>query len=122
HWSRRCHEATGPIRWVLENRYGFDEFFLLFARAGDWISAALNWFDNQILDRLIVDGFGAAALLISRVKNWFDNVVIDGAVDGTGYTTQHVGGVLRLAQTGYVQNYLLYVALGVSLIAVLMLI
>jgi NADH-quinone oxidoreductase subunit L len=42
----------------------------------------------------------------------FDRTVVDGAVNGVGSGVQWVSSKLRLAQTGYVRNYALGVAVG----------
>jgi len=119
-WAQSAYAVCLPFRWVLERRYGFDAFFLFCVAVGDRIAAWSDWFDNRVLDKWAVDAIGALMLLFSKAQDWIDTYIVDAAVDATGYTTRHAGGIVRLAQTGYVQNYFLYVAVAVSLITVLM--
>jgi NADH-quinone oxidoreductase subunit L len=72
------------------NKYYFDDLYqLLFARGGVLVSNALWWFDVKI---------------------------IDGLVNGTGWTAERIGGILRRLQTGRVQNYGLGIAAGLVIV------
>jgi NADH-quinone oxidoreductase subunit L len=83
-----------PIYLLLKNKYYIDEFY-------DWI-----------IKKIV---FGLASIF-----SWFDKNIIDGiVVDGTGWTTRKLGGLLRLTQTGYVQNYALVIFSAVALIYLL---
>jgi len=42
----------------------------------------------------------------------FDVKGIDGAVNGTAWTANEAGGILRKLQTGFVQNYALSIVVG----------
>ena len=73
-----------PLYLLLKNKYYFDEMY--------------GWAMGKIY-------FGFAGLC-----TWFDDhIVDDGMVDGTGWITEKMGGLLRLTQTGYVQNYALVI-------------
>ncbi len=48
-----------------------------------------------------------------------DRDVIDGYADGAGASARGIGGLLRLAQTGNVQTYLVVVVVGAAAVAVL---
>jgi NADH-quinone oxidoreductase subunit L len=52
---------------------------------------------------------------------WFDANVVDGAVDGVATVVREGSGKARLVQTGFVRNYALGLALGVVVIAGLVL-
>jgi len=109
------------IHTLLERRYFIDDAFLWFVDLGDALARGLFWFDFNFIDQLVVDGYGYAALLLSRAQGWFDNVVVDGAVDSFGTATRGAGAVARSLQTGLVQNYLLYVAVAVAMMATMLL-
>ena len=68
----------------------------------------------------------AVAGPITRFSDWLDRVVdariIDGAVNGTGWLFQNLGGRLRRVQTGLVRNYALGVALGAAGLLLFMLV
>ncbi|HUO58072.1 MAG TPA: NADH-quinone oxidoreductase subunit L [bacterium] len=80
-----------PIFLLLKNKYYVDEFY--------------GWMVKKFV-------FGFAT-----VCTWFDdNIVDDGMVDGSGWVTQKMGNLLRLTQTGYVQNYALVIFGAVAVI------
>ena len=65
-------------------------------------------------------------LAIVRPVRWLaqlvragDRDVIDGYADGAGASARGIGGLLRLAQTGNVQTYLVVVVVGAAAVAVL---
>jgi NADH-quinone oxidoreductase subunit L len=51
-----------------------------------------------------------------RLWQGFDAGVIDGAVNGVGKQIERGAGLLRLAQTGYVQFYALIITLGLVVV------
>jgi len=55
---------------------------------------------------------------LSRAVRDGDRDVVDGWAEGTGWTVRGLGGLLRRAQTGSVQTYLLVVVAGAALLAV----
>jgi len=56
---------------------------------------------------------------LSRLYRVFDLYVVDGAVNLVGWLAKAAGGTLRHVQTGRAQNYLLVIALGVIVLAVI---
>jgi NADH-quinone oxidoreductase subunit L len=86
---------TGPARFLYRaslNKWWFDELnHLLFIRLGGVVAEAIRWFDERIIDGLVVNG--------------------------TGRATIRIGGGLRHIQTGRVQNYALGIALGLLVMA-----
>jgi NADH-quinone oxidoreductase subunit L len=93
----RIGAALGPLRRVLEARWGFDQ-------AGDWIAS-----------RLVVRG--SETLLWRKV----DARLIDGAVNGVGSLLASLGQSVRLVQTGLVRGYALVILGGtVALLAYLL--
>ena len=70
------------------------------------------WVD-EIYDARIVQ-----PLVRGSINLWqrFDVAVIDGAVNGVGREIERAAGLLRLAQTGYVQAYALILTLGMVVV------
>jgi len=102
-----------PVVEMLEKRYWLDAFFLKLVGIGDSLGAFLFSFDLNFLDQIAIDGWAWLTEKLSRVQRWFD----DHVVDATGAVTLYAGRLARLAQTGVVQNYLLFVAVAVSIFA-----
>jgi len=84
--ARLAESARGAYR-VLFNKYWVDEIY------------------NGLIVQPIYRG---------SVRLWerFDAAVIDGIVNGVGKRIEQGSGLLRLAQTGYVQVYALILTLG----------
>ncbi|HET9878100.1 MAG TPA: NADH-quinone oxidoreductase subunit L [Candidatus Limnocylindria bacterium] len=62
--------------------------------------------------------FARGGALLGNVLWWFDARVIDGIVNGAGWLASGIGGLLRKAQTGRVNNYGLGIAGGLVLVLV----
>jgi len=132
----------GWIFQVWRKKYYFDEVYgLVFvqgthlvARVSSWFdrtmvdgavngtarltrttSAAFRWFDANVVDGLVnvVGWFGR---VFSAMQGWIDLHIVDGLVNGVARFTGWWGSLLRRLQTGKVQDYLLYVVLGVLVI------
>jgi NADH:ubiquinone oxidoreductase subunit 5 (subunit L)/multisubunit Na+/H+ antiporter MnhA subunit len=75
-------------------------------------SRGAAWFDLHVVDGLVnvVGWFGR---VFSTLQGWLDLHVVDGIVNFVGLSTGWVGRQMRRLQTGQVQDYLLYVLLGV---------
>jgi NADH-quinone oxidoreductase subunit L len=103
-------KALGPIHKVLKNKYYIDEIYdFLFVRPAYWIAET---FTNQWMDRGLIDGtlHGVSRALYSLggiFRNYFDKPVVNGIGDFVGESTKKIGKVLRVIQTGRVQQYLL---------------
>jgi len=70
------------------------------------------WVD-EIYDSLVVQPVYRMSV---RLWERFDAAVIDGAVNGVGRLAERGAGLLRLAQTGYVQAYVLLITLGLVVV------
>ncbi|MBX3048541.1 MAG: NADH-quinone oxidoreductase subunit L [Anaerolineales bacterium] len=109
-------KALGPVYTLLENKYYFDELYQrIFVKPAQAFSENFSY---RFLDGVVIDGLlhraarGAMGLgLIFRNK--FEGPVIDYAADLLARITQAAGRLLRIIQTGQVQQYLLWVALVV---------
>ncbi len=62
--------------------------------------------------------FARGGVLLANALWWFDAKVIDGAVNGAGWIAVRLGGLLRKAQTGRVENYGLGMAAGLVLVLI----
>jgi NADH-quinone oxidoreductase subunit L len=70
------------------------------------------WLDH-VYYRFVIDG----GLALSRFMQGVDDVV-DWVVNGVGLTTRGAGVGLRQTQTGFVQNYMLAIVVGIVLIVI----
>jgi len=114
--AERLARALRPFHTASINKLWFDEFYdIVFIRPFKAVARLLFRFDQQVVDGL-VNGAGRGTGGLSRLHQLFDQYVIDGLVNFTGYFTQWWSAVIRRAQTGLVQNYLLIVFSGVILL------
>ena len=103
---------------VLVNKYYFDwlytDVIVRFVKLP--LAAAANWANTHILDGA-VNGVGAGAAGAGRwlYKN-VDQAVVDGAVNSTGSGAGGAGGVLRLMQSGRIQQYAALFFVGVAVL------
>ncbi|HET7676317.1 MAG TPA: NADH-quinone oxidoreductase subunit L [Candidatus Limnocylindrales bacterium] len=72
-----------------------------------------KWWFDELNDLLFVRIGG----VVAHAMWWFDVHVIDGAVNGIGWLTQQSGRQVRQVQTGRVQNYAFFIALGLLVMA-----
>jgi NADH-quinone oxidoreductase subunit L len=93
-WSvaRFATGVSGKTQKLLANRY------------------YISWFYDAFAYNII---YG-----MSLVADIFDRYVIDGAVNGFAWLSRKSGEVMRRAQTGYVQNYVLVIVLGACLLLI----
>ncbi len=107
-------KALGPIHTLLRNKYYFDELYaatvIRFAR---WLAEFFYRFDDHWIIDPIVDAVGAFGRSLSAFGGRFDVRIVDGIVNGVAEVSDRAAGVLRLVQTGRVQNYLLAAMLAV---------
>ena len=83
------------------------------------LTRRLSQFDRDVIDAA-VDGAGRAGWSISRLKAWVDERVVDRLVNGVAQYVQAWGRALRLMQTGWLHQYLLWVVAGVVVLSVWM--
>ncbi|MDQ3575791.1 MAG: NADH-quinone oxidoreductase subunit L, partial [Actinomycetota bacterium] len=95
---------------VLEEKYGLDRLYTDVVVAGikGPIARAAYWFNQRVIDG-IVNGVGIAARGLARfVYDVLDQKLVDGIVNGAGASAEGGGKVLRVMQTGRVQQYALF--------------
>ncbi len=86
----------------------------LAASAAGLYRLSLNkWYVDELYDKIFVRPTVQAALALWR---WVDVLVIDGAVNGVGRVTQAWGSALRVMQSGQLQHYALFMAIGAVLV------
>ena len=109
----------GPIWNVLQQRYYVDDFYMraIVYPVRDGLSAAVNWFNQTVIDG-VVNGVAVAARGFGQIVAWFDRTVIDGVVNGVGEGAGRSGNVLKQLQSGNVQWYAVGLFVGVIALAV----
>jgi NADH-quinone oxidoreductase subunit L len=105
------------LRWhgahaLLQNKYYLDELYLATVVRGT-IAAARGLF---AFDRRVVDGAVDALRWITQIASWFshmfDKHVVDGLVKLVGWMAGRGSFLVRMLQTGLIQNYALAIVLG----------
>jgi len=86
----RAASAAGPVYDLVANKYWVDELY-----------------DATVLK---------AYYGLCNLFHGFDAKVVDGLVNAVGATTEMLGQVLRLFQTGFARNYALYIFAGAVLV------
>ena len=101
---------------LLLNKYWVDELYeFVFVRGAKALANVLWGFDERVVDGAVN---GASHLIIqsSEESGRFDLQTIDGSVNGLSVVIQFGARAFRLLQTGFVQNYLLAMVLGLFVI------
>jgi NADH-quinone oxidoreductase subunit L len=99
-----------PARWVhnlLKNKYYLDHLWtnVIVGSIKGPIAATAYWVNQHVLDG-VVNTAGKGATAVGRFAyEIIDQKIVDGVVNGSGSIARESGGVLRLIQTGKVQNY-----------------
>ena len=102
--------AFGPLTKLADNKWYFDDLYdALFVHGlGMKGGALLGSFDRQFVDGGI-NGAGLITRFASHLSIWFDTWIVDGLVRLTGLVTKAAGYPIRMAQTGYVQSYAMWI-------------
>jgi NADH-quinone oxidoreductase subunit L len=105
----------------LENKYYLDVLYTdgVVGSIKGPIARGAYWVNQNVLDG-VVNGVGVASRgLANFVYDVVDQKVVDGAVNGAGLGAEGGGSLLRILQTGRVQNYaaLMFGAAAVSALA-----
>ncbi|MDQ3680426.1 MAG: NADH-quinone oxidoreductase subunit L [Actinomycetota bacterium] len=110
---RRLTQRSAPARIgyrVLEEKYGLDRLYtdVVVGAIKGPIARAAYWFNQRVIDG-VVNGVGIAARGLARfVYDVIDQKLVDGIVNGAGVSAEGGGKVLRVMQTGRVQQYALF--------------
>ncbi len=109
-WTTTFSRWTAALR----NRYYFDHFYVdvLIQKGLLQLNNFLAWIDMGLYDRYAVDGWSKVLTLFYSMSRWFDNIVVDSIlVDGTGISVRFFNIVLRTIQNGKIQFYFLVLLL-----------
>jgi NADH-quinone oxidoreductase subunit L len=115
--SRLAHAGYS----FLENKYYLDALYtdgIVYAIKSP-IARGIYWINQNVIDGIVNGiGLGARSLAVFTYE-FVDQGVIDGAINGAGRSAEGGGSVLRMLQTGRVQQYAAaFFGIGVVVIGV----
>ncbi|MDX2342939.1 MAG: hypothetical protein QNL12_04045, partial [Acidimicrobiia bacterium] len=98
---------------LLEHKYYIDDFYMdgIVRPLRGPVARAIDWFNGHVID-LVVNGAGVLAVKLGTVVYWFDQKGVDGAINASAAAAGGTGGVLRLLQTGRIQQYVFLIVAG----------
>jgi NADH-quinone oxidoreductase subunit L len=98
---------------LLEHKYYIDDFYMdgIVRPLRGPVARAVDWFNGHVID-LVVNGTGVLMTKLAKVVYWFDQKGVDGAINASAAAAGGSGGILRLLQTGRVQQYAFLVVAG----------
>jgi NADH-quinone oxidoreductase subunit L len=98
---------------LLEHKYYIDDFYMdgIIRPLRGPVARAVDWFNGHVID-LVVNGAGVVAVKAGRLVYWFDQKGVDGAINASAAAAGGSGGVLRLLQTGRIQQYAFLIVAG----------
>ena len=112
----RLAERYRDIYELLLNKYWVDELYeYIFVRGGKALASFLWGFDERVVDGA-VNGASRLTVQTSAESGRFDLQTIDGSVNGLSVVITFGARAFRLLQTGFVQNYVLAMVLGLFVI------
>jgi NADH-quinone oxidoreductase subunit L len=108
-----AHELTRKSKLArrgynfLENKYYLDALYtdVIVASIKGPIARASYWFNQNVIDGLVNGAAIGTRHVADVVYQYIDQDLIDGAVNGVGAGAEEGGSILRLFQTGRVQQY-----------------
>jgi len=110
--ERLAQQWAGPHR-VLSNKYYVDELYDATVISGTFAAGKGLW----SVDRNVVDGAVNGTTWMTRAGAWFsgltDRTVVDGLVNLIGRTCEEGSFWFRKLQTGLVQNYAMWMLVGI---------
>ena len=102
---------------LVKNKYYIDELVnMTVIRPTMWLSRVQKWIDENIVDGFVL-AVGRVGKALGFISAWIDRYLVDGAVNWVGNTTQAFGSVMRLFQTGRIQQYISFAVAGGILVA-----
>ncbi|MDE2143668.1 MAG: hypothetical protein KGJ84_14765, partial [Elusimicrobia bacterium] len=120
--AEALRSAFAPIVTVLDRRWYLDDAFLALVALCDQVALLAFWIDQNVVDRIFVDGWGLLMRIFAEISNFLDISLVDATVDGVGGLSDDLGSGLRsLVVDGQVQEYLMYAAIAFALAATLIL-
>jgi len=95
------------------HKYYVDELYdALFVNRAKDLGLALGSFDRVVVDGAGVNGAGWLTRFVSRLSMWWDTWIVDGSIRLGSFMVYALGFVSKFLETGYVQNYMLLIVLG----------
>ena len=109
--------ALGEVYTTVLNKYYVDEFVNGTVIKGCMVLAKVQ----KTIDEKVVDGavlmVGRINVVIAKISKWIDENVVDGLVRFSGAITDSFGSVVRLFQSGRIQQYATAAVAGGLLVA-----
>jgi NADH-quinone oxidoreductase subunit L len=106
-------KSLGGFYRLVYNKYYVDEVYdALFVNRAKDLGLALGSFDRNVIDGAGVNGAGWLTRFISKVSMWWDTWIVDGSVRLGSFFVYCLGFVSKFLETGYVQNYMLLIVVG----------
>ena len=95
------------------HKYYVDEIYdALFVNRAKDLALALGAFDRNVIDGAGVNGAGWLTRFVSKVSIWWDTWIVDGSIRLGSFLVYALGFVSKFLETGYVQNYMLLIVIG----------
>ena len=104
--TRRSRLALGGYR-LLENKYYLDTLYIngVIRTIQYPVARAAYWVNQNVIDGVVNGVAAVSRRLAFFTYDVIDQKVVDGLVNGAGLTAEEGGSILRLIQTGRVQQY-----------------
>ncbi len=98
---------------LLEHKYYIDDFYMdgIIRPLRGPVARAVDWFNGHVID-LVINGAGVVAVKFGKLVYLFDQRGVDGAINASAAATGGTGGMLRLLQTGRIQQYVFLIVAG----------
>ncbi len=112
--------AIKPLYLFSFNKWYIDEFYNgVIVKALLVLTRVFAWFDTKVVDG-IVNGVATLVRWVSIGGKYFDTYVVDGFVNFTAFISGLFGIILRKAQTGKVQTYIVFVVFSIIILLILL--
>ena len=121
------HELTSRAGWAratyafVENKYYLDVLWtnIVVGSIKKPIAAGCYWFNQNVVDGAINGAATATKIAAAFTYRYIDQDLVDKAVNGTGFSAEEGGSILRRMQTGRVQQYAAaFFGIGVVIIGI----
>ena len=108
----RITNSLGEVYVAVKNKYYIDEFNEATVIKGTLgLSKFQKWVDENIVDGFVLLN-GRVHKGLGFIGAWIDKNIVDGLVNWVGAVAQAFGSILRLFQTGRVQQYVSFAVAG----------
>lgn len=108
----RITGTLGEVYHAVANKYYVDEVVnATVIRGVMLLSRVLGLIDKYVIDGL-VNFVGRTGHAWGILSAWFDKTFVDGLVNAAALVTQNFGSVVRLLQTGRIQQYATFAVFG----------